>query len=283
MNNIGSKHWSTVLYKVVSFIVIVIALLMVFLPILWMISTSFKTEPETITIPPTWIPKNFSLKAYSNFFTEYDFLNQLKNSLIYVIGSTLITVICACLAGYGCTRFKFKGKGLLMSFIMMTQMIPSIILLVPFYKVLNAYGLLNTYTGMILVYAALNISFSTWMMLGFFKSIPTDLDEAARIDGASNWQTFWKVVLPITLPGIATVIIYSFIQGWNEYMFASVLTNVDTMKTITVGIAQLNGEYKVLWNDLMAASVIASLPLILLYLFTQKMFVAGMTSGAVKG
>ena len=254
----------------------------VLLPILWMISTSIKIDSEMVAAVPRWIPETPSLVAYQRFFKDYPFLMQLKNTVIYTLCSTILIVICACFAGYGVTRFEFRGKNAFMSFLLVTQMLPSVMLLVPFYNVIKSLGLLNTYIGMILVYISISVAFATWMMMGFFKSIPLELDEAAIIDGCSRFQTFLKVIMPLTLPGIASVAIFSFITGWNEYMFTSILTTQANMQTITIGITSLNGE-RVMWNDMMAASVISSIPLVIVFMFLQKYFVSGMTSGAVKG
>ena len=254
----------------------------VLLPILWMLSTSFKIESETIIIPPRWIPETFTIEAYQRLWEEYPFLTYFKNSIIIVLGSVIVSVAFACLAGYGVTRFKFKGKKGFTTFLLVTQMFPSIMLLIPYYKVLDTYGLNDSLLGMTLVYISFTIPFCTWMMIGFFKTIPTSLDEAAIIDGCSRWKVFLKVILPLTLPGIASSAIYAFITVWNEYMFAQTLLISPELKTLPLGIAELNGFYKILWNDMMAASVIASIPLVILFVFMQKYFVSGLTAGAVK-
>ena len=254
----------------------------VLLPILWMLSTSFKIESETIIIPPRWIPETFTIEAYQRLWEEYPFLTYFKNSIIIVLGSVIVSVAFACLAGYGVTRFKFKGKKGFTTFLLVTQMFPSIMLLIPYYKVLDTYGLNDSLLGMTLVYISFTIPFCTWMMIGFFKTIPTSLDEAAIIDGCSRWKVFLKVILPLTLPGIASSAIYAFITVWNEYMFAQTLLISPELKTLPLGIAELNGFYKILWNDMMAASVIASIPLVILFVFMQKYFLSGLTAGAVK-
>ena len=254
----------------------------VLLPILWMLSTSFKIESETIIIPPRWIPETFTIEAYQRLWEEYPFLTYFKNSIIIVLGSVIVSVAFACLAGYGVTRFKFKGKKGFTTFLLVTQMFPSIMLLIPYYKLLDTYGLNDSLLGMTLVYISFTIPFCTWMMIGFFKTIPTSLDEAAIIDGCSRWKGFLKVILPLTLPGIASSAIYAFITVWNEYMFAQTLLISPELKTLPLGIAELNGFYKILWNDMMAASVIASIPLVILFVFMQKYFVSGLTAGAVK-
>lgn len=267
----------------VSYIVLTLSSLMVLVPILWMASTSIKDETEIITIPPRWIPTNITFDSFGRLWREYPFITYFKNSLIIVCGAVIISVAFSCLAGYGVTRFKFKGRNAFMSFVLITQMFPSIMLLIPFYKVLSTYGLKDTLFGMVLVYASFTVPFCSWMMVGFFKTIPTELDEAGIIDGCNQWQVFSKIILPLTLPGIAATAIYSFITGWNEYMFAQILIISPGNKTLPLGIAELNGFYKILWNDMMAASLLASIPLIIMFIFMQKYFISSLTAGSVKG
>ncbi|MEZ3436266.1 MAG: carbohydrate ABC transporter permease [Lachnospiraceae bacterium] len=254
----------------------------VLIPILWMVSTSIKLESETITIPPQWIPDHPTLESYKRLWSEYPFAVYFKNSIIISFGAVILSVGFSCLAGYGVTRFRFRGKQSFLTFLLVTQMFPSIMMLIPYYKVLSTYNLKDTYLGMILVYISFTIPFCSWMMVGFFKTIPLELDEAAIIDGCSRWRAFRQIVLPMTLPGISSSAIYAFITAWNEYMFAQILINNPELKTVPLGIAELNGFYKILWNDMMAASVIASLPLIILFIFLQKYFISGLTAGAVK-
>ena len=181
------------------------------------------------------------------------------------------------------SRFAFAGRGALLMFILITQMFPSVMLYVPYYKLLATWGLSNSHTGLILVYIASVIPFCTWMMYGFFNSISKELDEAAMIDGCGRLHTFFRIVMPLTLPGLISTTIYAFIQGWNEYMFAMIFTNSDALRTLPVAIGQMSKSYSVYWNDLMAASTLSSLPLLVLFLFLQKYFISNMTGGAVKG
>jgi len=264
------------------YIVLLLLASVVIVPILWMVSTAFKSEPQTYLPDPTWIPNPVSTEAFEKFWKIYDFGKMTMNSLITCVFSTLICVAASCLSGYGITRYNFVGKKTYMGFLLVTQMFPSVMMVVPFYAILTRYNLNNTLAGLIIVYAATNIAFCTWMMVSYFKTIPIELDEAARIDGASAFKTFWRVVLPLTLPGIASVAIFTFINGWNEYMYSAVLISKDALKTLTVGIVSLNTQYQVKWNDLMAASCFSCLPLIVIFVCFQKYFIAGMTSGAVK-
>ena len=266
----------------VRYIILIILALFIIVPVLWMISTAFKTEAETDSPNPIWIPSVISLESFKKFWGLYNFGKMTINSLIACLGSMIICTACSCLAGYGVTRFRFKGKKTFMGFLLVTQMFPSVMLVVPFYSVLTKYHLTNSLLGLIIVYAATNIAFSTWMMTSYFKTIPVELDEAARVDGASSFLIFRKIILPLTIPGIAAVAIFVLINGWNEYMYSSVLISKDSLKTLTVGIVSLNTQNQVHWNDMMAASSVSCIPLIILFLCFQKYFIAGMTNGAVK-
>ncbi len=269
--------------RTVTYVVLTALALVILVPILWMISTSFKTEAATYNPHPTWIPDPPSLMAYDKFFNTYSFGKMLMNSCVTCIATVIICVLCSSLAGYGITRFRFHGKKALMQFLLVTQMFPAVMMVVPFYAILSKVGLTNNLVGLIVVYSATNVAFSTWMLVSYFKSIPIELDEAARVDGASSFRIFWNIILPLVIPGIVAVAIYVLFHGWNEYMYSSVIISTDDLKTITVGIISLNSQNQIKWNDLMAASAFSSLPLVVLFICLQKYFVEGMTGGAVKG
>ena len=277
-----SMETSRRLNAALRYVILVFFALFVLVPILWMVSTAFKSEAQTYSPTPIWIPSPVTLDSFKKFFGLYSFGRMTVNSLIACLGSMVICVACACLSGYGVTRFRFKGKKSFLGFLLVTQMFPSVMLVVPFYAVLTRYHLTNSLLGLIIVYAATNVAFSTHLMTSYFKSIPLDLDEAARVDGASNFTIFRRIILPLTVPGIAAVAIFVLINGWNEYMYSSVLISKDSYKTLTVGIVSLNTQNQVHWNDMMAASTMSCLPLIVLFLCFQRYFIAGMTSGAVK-
>lgn len=267
---------------VLTYVILAFLAAFIVVPVLWMVSTAFKTEPQTYYPQPKWLPDPFSLESFHKFFNTYNFGKMTLNSLVVCLSAMVICVACACLAGYGVTRFRFKGRNQLMGFLLITQMFPSVMLVVPFYAVLSRYHLTNTLMGLVVVYAATNVAFSTWMIVSYFKTIPLELDEAARVDGASSFRIFWSIILPLIVPGIAAVAMFVLFNGWNEYMFSSVLVSRDELKTLTVGIIALNSQYQIKWNDLMAASSISSLPLVILFVCFQKYFIAGMTGGAVK-
>lgn len=267
---------------IATYAILTLLALLIVIPILWMVSTAFKTEAQTYYPNPRWLPDPFSVESFRKFFGTYNFGKMTLNSLNTCLFAMVICVACACLAGYGVTRFQFKGRKQLMGFLLITQMFPSVMLVVPFYAVLSKYHLTNTLFGLIVVYAATNVAFSTWMLVSYFKTVPIELDEAARVDGASSFRIFWSIILPLIGPGIAAVAMFVLFNGWNEYMYSSVLVSKDSLKTLTVGIIALNSQYQIKWNDLMAASTISSLPLVILFVCFQKYFIAGMTGGAVK-
>lgn len=263
---------------------LVLASLIVLLPIVYMASTSLKSIQEIMSSSTvTLFPQKVSAEAYQNILNNYPFFTYLKNSVVISVVSTLIAVAFSTLAGYGFSRFRFRGKGAIMMFILVTQMFPAVMLFVPYYKLLTIYGLANTRAGIIIVHIASVIPFCSWMMYGFFNGISRELDEAARIDGCGHLRTFLQVVAPLTLPGLISTTIYAFIQSWNEYMFSMLCITKESMKTLPVAIGQMAGYDKIMWNDLMAASLLSSLPVVILFLFLQKYFINSMMAGAVKG
>ncbi|MCP4403086.1 MAG: carbohydrate ABC transporter permease [bacterium] len=268
--------------NLLAYTILVSASLMVLVPVLWMLSTSIKTMEEMFTIPLRWIPEHPTWEAFIRIWTDYPFARYFANSLIVVSAATMLSLAFSALAGYGASRFQFRGKGMFLTFLLVTQMFPSIMLLIPYFKVMKTLGLINTHLGLILCYISFTIPFCSWMMLGYFQSIPKELDAAARIDGCGRFRIFWQIVLPLTLPGLVATAMYAFLVGWNEYMFALILTTSEPMKTLAVGIGQLIGQYRIAWNDLMAVSLVASIPLTIIFLFLQKYLISGLTAGAVK-
>lgn len=255
---------------------------MVILPVLWMIITAVKNDLEIYQMNGSILPLEVTLTSFVRIWRDYDFALYFRNSLLVTAAAVLVSLIASALTGYGTTRFDFNGKGMFLSFILMTQMFPSIMLLVPFYKILSIYGLNNSLVGLCVVYISFTIPFCSWMMVGYYRTIPVEIDESAAIDGASSLQIFFRITLPLVRPGLVSSAIYAFITCWNEYMFAAILIMNDKMKTAAVAIAEMNGYYRIAWNDMMAASLVASIPLVIAFIFMQKSFISGLTAGAVK-
>ena len=271
------------LVLLLGYVVLITGCLCVLLPLSWMVITSLKSMTDiTLSKGLKLFPSGPTLENFANIWKEYPIATYIKNSIIAVGGSTIFGVICAALCGYGLSRYEFRGKALLLSFLLVTQMFPAVMKIIPYYKILVSLHLNNTRTGLLVVYASFGIPFCTWMMYGYFRSIPTGLDEAARVDGSSAFYTFYKIILPIALPGLVATVIYAFLQNWNEYMFASVLMSADEKKTSTYAISTMADAYKIQWNYLMCAAMISSVPTLAVFTVMQKYLIAGMTAGAVK-
>ena len=272
--------------KTVTYVLISLICLFAVFPFFWMISTSFKPPGEVFTHNPTFIPYSPTLEGYIHLFTHhtptFNYLAWVRNSLIVATATSLIGLFIACFSGYGISRYRFKGRLPLAYFILIAQVLPGSLLLISLFMILSELDLLSTYTGLIIMCVTFSIPFCTWMMKGFFDSIPTSLDEAARIDGCNEFSVFWRVILPLTLPGIAVTAFFSFIAGWNEFMFSSIVMREFDMWTLPVGLASFQGQYAIEWTNLMAGAVLTTIPIVVLFLVLQKYLVGGMTAGAVK-
>lgn len=277
----GTKA-NKVITRVTSYSILLIMTLLIFTPIFWMISTSLKSEAVMFDTPIELIPSDPTLDSYKNLWSTYPFLAYLRNSIFVVSVATFFSVSVSTFAGYGISRFNFKGRGVFMSFLLATQLFPSIMLLIPYYKTFKTLNLIDSHLGLIIAYVSFTIPFCTWMMRGYFAGISKDLDQAAAIDGAGRIKIFTSVILPIAWPGIAATAIYAFIAGWNEYLFALVFLNSAEKKTVSLAIGQLIGEYRILWNDMMAASFFALVPMIIIFIFFNRYLVEGLSAGAVK-
>ena len=260
-----------------------VALLLVAFPFYWMLNTSLKPASEIFLSPPTFASANWSLDAYTTVLTKRPVGRYFLNSLAVALGTTLLSVTLAALAAYGFTRFFPRGATPFIIFLLFTKMLPETLLIVPYFQLMSDLGLLNTYAALILAYCSFALPFSVWMLIGFFRSIPRDIDEAAMIDGATYLQSFFRVILPLARPGLVAVALFTFLIAWNSYLWALVLTTDSSMYVLSVGVANMVGEYRVQWNELMAAAVIAALPVMVLYSLLERHLVNAITSGAVKG
>jgi len=271
------------LARALKWAAIAICLVVTLFPFYWMVNTSLKPASEIFLSPPTFISSNWSLDAYTTLLTQKPLLRFFMNSLIVSAGTTLLSLVLAALAAYGLTRFFPGGATLFVMFLLFTKMLPETLLVIPYFQLMSDLGLLNTYFALVLAYSSFALPFSVWMLIGFFRSIPREIDEAAIVDGASYLQIFGLIILPLARPGLVAVALFTFLIAWNSYLWALVLTTDSSMFVLSVGIANMVGEYRVQWNELMAAAVIAGLPVVVLYSMLERHLVNAITAGAVKG
>lgn len=261
----------------------VLAVLVPFLfPFAWMLSVALKRPDEIFVFPPNFLPRDPTLanfdKALSPVFLRYGW-----NSLLVAALTTAVAVFLAVLAGYAFSRLRFRGRRALLVTIIMTQVLPLAVLVVPIFAIMRSLGLIDTYRGLVIAYLTFTIPVAVWLLRGFFNAIPHDLEEAALVDGCTRLQAFVRVILPLSGPGVAATASWVFFVSWQEFMFALTLTIDRSMRTLPVGILDFVGEHVTDWGALMAASVLISLPVFVLFYFIQQQFVAGLTKGGLKG
>ena len=253
------------------------------LPVLWLFAASFKSNTRIFAYPPQLIDDSFSFGAYSTVLTNPEQLRYFFNSYLVSILVTLFTLIVGILAGYSFSRYDFRFKNLLNLIIIGVQSVPPITLMIPYFGLIVTLGLYNSYWALILTYMVFTLPYAIIMMTGYFNTLPRELDEAVMIDGGSSFTILWRVLVPISLPGIVSVGVYTFMLAWNEFLFALTLTKTNDMRTVPIGIQLLMGQHSFEWNQMMAMSVLGSLPVLLLFLLFQRYFIAGMSAGSIKG
>jgi len=264
-------------------VVLTLFLLAVVLPIYWMAITSFKTNPEIINAQRlTYWPEIFTTENYIALFRLFNYGELLKNSLVVSASTGICVTLLSILGGYGLARYKFRGKDAMLLFFLVTQMIPGILVIIPLYVILSQMGLINTHVGLFIYYLIANLPFCVITMRSFFERIPYSLEEAARVDGCTKYQSLWRIVLPIMFPGIVAVFVFAFIGAWNELIAGTIFISTAEKWTIPVGLKSLIGKYNVQWGVLMAGGVLALLPTAIMFACMQKFVVEGLTAGAVK-
>jgi multiple sugar transport system permease protein len=251
-------------------------------PVFWMLSSSFKKNSEIFAYPPQIVTEGFSLDAYLVILTDPVKLRFFGNSYLVALSVTALTLIVATLAAYAFSRYQFAGRKGLNLVILSVQAVPPITLLIPFFALMVTLRLYNTYQGLILTYMVFTLPYAIIMMTAYFNTLPKELDEAAKIDGAGPMKVLTRVLVPISIPGMVSVGTYTFMIAWNEYLFALTLTRTEDMRTVPIGIQLLMGQHSYEWNEMMAMSILGSLPVLLLFLFAQRHFIGGLTSGALK-
>jgi len=268
---------------------ILLLLLLYLLPLYWMISTSFKLQPEIFRLPPTLIPErptlaNYGSVLFGSMALSIPFLTYFRNSLVVSLLTVAVTVLLATPASYAISRVRFAGRRALIYFVLISQMLPVVLTLIPLYRAFLRLKLLSTYPGLVLPYLMITLPFSIWMLKGYFDTIPRELDEAAKVDGCSKLQAMLRVVVPNVAPGLTATAIISFIASWDEFIIGLTIMDRNVMRTLPVGMIQtFVGQFTIRWGEMMAASVITTIPVVLIFVFLSRHLIGGLIAGAVKG
>ncbi|QGH36233.1 ABC transporter permease subunit [Gracilibacillus salitolerans] len=276
---VGEKKWYI---KLITFSLLVVGTIFSGFPVLWMFLNSFKPNSEIFAWPPVWISDNFTLNAYAQILSDPEKIRFFINSYFVAFIVVILTLFVSILASYSFSRFNYPGKKIINTLIISVQAVPPITLLIPYLSLVVALNLYNSYGALILTYLLFTLPYAILMMTGYFNTLSKELDEAVMIDGGSRFRALWTVLVPVAVPGIVSVGMYTFMLAWNEYLFALALTKTTEFRTVPVGINLLMGQHAYEWNQMMAMSILGSIPVLLLFLFFQKYFIAGMTSGSIK-
>lgn len=264
--------------------ILIVASVYAVFPVLWGLLTSFKSKEEVFSSELRWLPNQWTLENYTHVLNNNNqvFLTWFKNSLMIAALTSLVCLFLASTAAYAFSRFRFPGRQKGLFLFMVVQMFPGIILIIPLYNLMKTLGLLNTMGGLVIAYATSALPFCVWMLKSFFDTVPKSLEEAARMDGLGPWGTFYRIMLPLSLPGLAVTLFFAFVTAWNEFMFALTFLNDEKLLTLPVGVQTYVHEYSTDWHLMSAAGVLITLPAMLVFLRLQKMIISGMMAGATK-
>ena len=254
------------------------------IPFLWMILTSIKPASELFSSPVRFFPQDgIFWRSYLEVWQSGSFDRYFFNSVFVSTAATVISVGISVMAGIGFARYRLVAGNTLLLGVLLSQLFPLVLLVPPFYTTMRDLGILDTHTSLIIAYVSFALPFSIWMLTGYFRSIPVELEESAMIDGASRLGAYVRITLPLAGPGIAATFIYCFILAWNEFLFATTFISSPELRTLPIGLQAFIGQYQTDWNLLMAGAVVTTLPVVVLFVFLQRYLVAGLTAGAVKG
>lgn len=260
---------------------LILAIIVMCFPLAWMLTVSVRPNVEVMTIPPSWIPQIFTLEAYAKIFQSDRYLRVFLNTCFISLVVTMLSLFLGSMAAYALARFRFMGHRTVMMFLITTQMFPLVLLCIPYFRIFITLGLYDTLLSLIIVYLTFTLPFCILMLRSYFLNIPKDIEEAAMVDGCSRLGAILRVLVPISYPAFVGAGLYSFLLAWNEFLFAVVLIESWGNRVLTMAIYSLMAEFVTDWNTMMAFSVLASLPLVVAFVFLQKYMVQGMTAGAL--
>ena len=278
-NGLGRRPW----LDAVTYIALILASLISMFPVLWAITTALKTDGEVNSFPPTLLPGNLNLGNFSAVIFQSDFPKYLLNSVIVTVICILVATLIAAHAAYALTNFRIRYKKQMMFIILMTSMVPPVAMLVPLYMLSVKLGLYDTRFLLILIYTAWRVPVLAWILRGFFEKLPKELMEAGIIDGCSQAMVFYRIILPISKPGIVSAALLSAVYVWNDFLVSSTFTTKNELRMLSIGLYNYISQYGIQWGKLMAAVTISIVPIVILFVLLQRHFVEGMAAGAVKG
>ena len=264
-------------------LLLVVFLVWTLVPFYWMLATSLKKDKEIYGFEATLVPRQPNLDAYRRLFAQTPFVKYLVNSTIIAVSTTVASLVLGCLGAYALARLRFPGRRLIARGLIFSYLVPPALLFIPLFTVMSTLNLIDTRHGLTLVYLSFTLPFCTWLLLGYFRSVPLELEEAALVDGCSRMSALVRIILPMSLPALAVVAFFSFTQAWNEFLYANVFVNSVDVRTITTGLTLFVVEDVFFWGPMMGAACLATIPPVLIYLIFQRWVVKGLTLGAVKG
>lgn len=263
--------------------VLIVGLFWTLFPFYWLITTAFKPNSDMYLPEPLLVPVNVTLAHFQKVFFDSQFPAFFRNSAIVAISTTILSLFVGILAAYAITRLEFRGRNLLARGLIFSYLIPPVLLFIPLFEIVYWFDLLNSLQGLILAYLTFTVPFTTWLLMGYFHTVPVDLEEAALVDGCNRLTALVRIILPLSAPALVVTALFSFTLSWNEFLYALTFTSDAASKTVTVGLASAVAEDVFFWGTMMAASVLVAIPPVVLYLLGQRWVVSGLTAGAVKG
>ncbi len=276
------KKKSSLLGDLISHGLLMVATVIAIFPLIWIFISSVKSKGELTGEPTRFWPKIFTLDYFEHVINDLNFIVNIKNSLFISLVTTLIAITISAMAAYGIVRFFPKLGSIMSKLLVTTYIFPPILLAIPYSIAMAKVGLTNTTTGLIIVYLSFSVPYAVWLLVGFFQTVPIEIEEAAKIDGANKFTVFFKIVLPLVAPGIVATAIYTFINAWNEFLYALILVNDTSKMTVAVALRSLNGAEILDWGDMMAGSVFVVIPSVLFFCFIQNKIAGGLSEGSVK-
>ncbi len=266
----------------ISYIYLTILAVIAVFPLVWILSSSLKGKGEIAANPLALLPQSITFENYKTVFLQMGFGANVLNSILVAGATTIIAITISCLGAYGIVRFMPRLGNVITRVLITTYMFPAILLAIPYSVIMGKAGLMNSRIGLIIVYMTFSVPYAVWLLVGFFKTVPMEIEEAARVDGATKMQAFRKVVVPIVAPGIVAVAIYTFINAWNEFLYSLILINSSSKMTVAVALKSLEGQEVLDWGVMMAASAVVVIPSVVFFMLIQKKIAGGLAQGSIK-